>query len=65
MDAAARPSFVAAPVIETARLRLRAHRPGDFDACRAMWSDPEVVRHIGGTPASGGDAWRRLLLRPS
>lgn len=61
MRAAARPSFVVAPVIETERLRLRAHRPDDFDACRAIWSDPEVVRHIGGKPASGEDAWRRLL----
>ena len=61
MVATARPSFVAAPVIETERLRLRAHRPDDFDACRAIWSDPEVVRHIGGKPASGEDAWRRLL----
>lgn len=61
MDAAARPSFVAAPVIDTERLRLRAHRPDDFAACRAIWSDPEVVRHIGGKPATGEDAWRRLL----
>lgn len=60
MDAA-RPSFVAAPVVETERLRLRAHRPDDFAACRAIWSDPEVVRHIGGKPATGEDAWRRLL----
>jgi RimJ/RimL family protein N-acetyltransferase len=61
MDTAARPSFVAAPNIETARLRLRAHRPDDFAACRAIWSDPQVVRHIGGKPATGEDAWRRLL----
>src|SRR5690348_14062538 len=61
MDDTARPSFVAAPVIETERLRLRAHRPDDFDACRAIWSDPEVTRHIGGKPATGEEAWRRLL----
>jgi RimJ/RimL family protein N-acetyltransferase len=61
MDDTARPSFVAAPVIETERLRLRAHRPDDFDACRAIWSDPEVVRHIGGKPSTGEEAWRRLL----
>jgi RimJ/RimL family protein N-acetyltransferase len=61
MDDTARPSFVAAPVIETERLRLRAHRPDDFTACRAIWSDPEVVRHIGGKPSTGEEAWRRLL----
>jgi RimJ/RimL family protein N-acetyltransferase len=61
MDDTARPSFVAAPVIETERLRLRAHRPGDFTACSAIWSDPEVVRHIGGKPSTGEEAWRRLL----
>ncbi|HKZ11125.1 MAG TPA: GNAT family N-acetyltransferase [Rhodanobacteraceae bacterium] len=61
MNTTVQPSFVAAPVIETERLRLRAHRPDDFDACRAIWSDPEVVRHIGGKPASGEDAWRRVL----
>lgn len=61
MDDTARPSFVAAPVIETERLRLRAHRPGDFTACSAIWSDPKVVRHIGGKPSIGEEAWRRLL----
>lgn len=61
MNAAARPSFVAAPVIETARLRLRAHAPADFAACAANWSDPDVVRHIGGQPFTGEETWRRLL----
>jgi RimJ/RimL family protein N-acetyltransferase len=56
-----RPAFVAAPEIRTGRLRLRAHRVGDFDACRAIWSDPEVVRHISGKPSTGEEAWRRLL----
>lgn len=49
------------PVLETIRLRLRAHRLGDYDSCLAIWSDPEVVRHIGGTPASAEDVWKRLL----
>lgn len=61
MDAARRPASVAAPDIRTARLRLRAHRADDFEGCRAIWSDPEVVRHIGGKPSTGEEAWRRLL----
>jgi RimJ/RimL family protein N-acetyltransferase len=61
MDAHGRPGPATAPTLETARLRLRAHRPDDFAACRAIWSDPEVVRHIGGKPATGEEAWRRLL----
>jgi RimJ/RimL family protein N-acetyltransferase len=62
MDAPGRPAFVAAPDIRTARLRLRAHRADDFEACRAIWSDPEVVRHISGKPSTGEEAWRRLLI---
>src|SRR6185437_11566506 len=61
MDAPGRPGLTTAPTLETARLRLRAHRPDDFAACRAIWSDPEVVRHIGGKPSTGEEAWRRLL----
>ena len=49
------------PVIETARLRMRAHRPDDFDACTAMWADPAVFRYIGGRPFSGEEVWTRLL----
>jgi RimJ/RimL family protein N-acetyltransferase len=51
----------AVPVLQTARLRLRAHRLADFDACAAMWSDLAVVEHIGGKPSSGEDVWARLL----
>jgi RimJ/RimL family protein N-acetyltransferase len=61
MDAPGRAAFVTAPDLRTARLRLRAHRADDFEGCRAIWSDPEVVRHIGGKPSSGEEAWRRLL----
>jgi RimJ/RimL family protein N-acetyltransferase len=49
------------PVIETERLRLRAHRPDDFAACSAMWALPEVVRYIGGKPFSGEEVWSRVL----
>jgi RimJ/RimL family protein N-acetyltransferase len=50
-----------APVIETERLILRAHRPDDFAACAAMWALPEVVRYIGGKPFSVEEVWSRVL----
>lgn len=49
------------PELETARLRLRAHRPDDHDACTAMWADPAVVRYIGGRPFTAEETWRRML----
>jgi RimJ/RimL family protein N-acetyltransferase len=49
------------PVIETERLRLRAHRREDLAASVAMWGDPEVTRHIGGRPFSEEETWTRLL----
>jgi RimJ/RimL family protein N-acetyltransferase len=49
------------PIVETARLTLRAHRLDDFDASFAMWSDPAVVRYIGGKPSTEQQAWSRLL----
>ena len=36
------------PPIDTDRLTLRAHRIEDFEDMCAMWTDPEVVRFIGG-----------------
>jgi RimJ/RimL family protein N-acetyltransferase len=49
------------PAIETPRLRLRAHRAGDHAACLAIWSDPEVVRYIGGRPFTAEEVWKRML----
>lgn len=49
------------PVIETDRLRLRAHRLADFNDAFAMWSDPVVTRFIGGTPSTEQQTWSRLL----
>ena len=49
------------PVIETERLRLRPHGPGDFAACAAMWALPDVVRYIGGKPFSVEEVWSRVL----
>lgn len=50
-----------APVIETARLRLRGFRPSDADANAALHQDAEVLRYIGGTAMSREDSWRRML----
>ncbi len=57
----AQPSVRSAPVLETERLRLRAHRRDDYPALAAMWADPEVVRYIGGKPSSGEESWSRLV----
>lgn len=51
----------AAPLIETPRLVLRAHVPGDLPACAAMWAHPDVVRFIGGRPFTEEEVWGRLL----
>ena len=51
-----------APEIETERLILRAFCAKDLDAHAATLGDPEVMRHIGGSPVSREDSWRRLLM---
>jgi RimJ/RimL family protein N-acetyltransferase len=61
MPATAIPSAGPAPMIETERLRLRPHRADDYVACMAIWSDPEVIRYIGGRPFSAEEGWRKLL----
>jgi RimJ/RimL family protein N-acetyltransferase len=53
-----------APTIRTARLALRACRPGDLDAQAAMWADPRVFAHIGGQARPRADVWLRLLAIP-
>jgi RimJ/RimL family protein N-acetyltransferase len=50
-----------APVIETERLRLRAHRVEDLAACAAMWAEESVTRFIGGKPLSEDETWLRVL----
>ena len=51
----------AIPNLETPRLLLRGHRADDLPAVAALWSDPEVVRHITGTPATTEESWARML----
>jgi RimJ/RimL family protein N-acetyltransferase len=50
-----------APVLETTRLRLRPHRADDYAICAAIWSDPDVIRYIGGRALSTEEVWKRLL----
>jgi RimJ/RimL family protein N-acetyltransferase len=49
------------PVIETPRLRLRAHTFNDYPASCALWSHPEVIRYTLGKPATPEEVWSRLL----
>ena len=49
------------PTLETPRLRLRPYRIEDFERYAAMWSEPDVVRFIGGEPLSREAAWIRFL----
>lgn len=49
------------PVIETERLRLRGHRPDDFAASCALWSDPIVNRYTTGKPLPPEDVWAKML----
>ena len=58
-DAKAAPRTI--PVLETERLRLRPHRPGDFDFSAALWADPIVTRYIGGRALTREEVWGRLL----
>lgn len=61
MPAAAAPFGAPVPVIETERLRLRAHRADDYAACQALWADPEIILQISARAASAEEIWRRLL----
>jgi RimJ/RimL family protein N-acetyltransferase len=49
------------PVLETPRLRLRAHGVDDFPALMDMWSEKAVTHYIGGKPMRPDECWTRLL----
>lgn len=53
-----------APILETARLKLRPFRESDLEPHAASLADPDVVRHISGHPHSREDSWRRMLCAP-
>jgi len=48
------------PVLETARLRLRAHALADLDALAAIWADPRTTRFIGNQTRSRQDIWKQI-----
>jgi RimJ/RimL family protein N-acetyltransferase len=50
-----------APRLETPRLILRGHTEADFAASAAMWSHPDVVRHILGRASTRQESWFRVL----
>ena len=50
-----------APLIETARLRLRMFRPDDLDDLANMFSDPEVMRYVADGQPAGRDVAAKAL----
>ena len=49
------------PELRSDRLVLRRHVEEDLDPAAAMWSDPNVVRYIGGRPFTREEVWHRIL----
>ncbi|GGX48008.1 N-acetyltransferase [Tateyamaria omphalii] len=49
------------PTINTARVTLRAMRPGEFDRFAEIWAMPDVAIYIGGTPRTRDESWRSFL----
>ncbi|MEY2757946.1 MAG: hypothetical protein RIR33_1724 [Pseudomonadota bacterium] len=49
-----------APIVETERLRLRAHTAADLPACVPLWNDPIVTRFIGGRAYTEEETWQRV-----
>lgn len=53
------------PILETARLILRAFTLVDFDAYVAYWGDENVTRWTGGgRPLGRSEAWPKFLQHP-
>jgi RimJ/RimL family protein N-acetyltransferase len=51
------------PTLTTHRLRLRAFRASDLDACAAMRANPEVVRYLGtGRTSTPVEVWRTMAM---
>lgn len=47
-------------MLETERLLLREWRKSDFRPFQAVWAEPAVTRHFGGTPLGAEEVFRRL-----
>ncbi len=45
----------------TERLTLTPVQASDYDDLRALWADPDFIRHLFPDPLSGEDVWFRLL----
>lgn len=48
-------------MIDSERLRLRAHRAEDRDDIAALWADDAVVRHMRGRSSTREESWGRML----
>jgi len=48
--------------LQTPRLLLRMFRQTDIDAYARICADPDVMRFLGGTPMSRGEAWRQMAM---
>lgn len=55
------PLLTTLPTLVTERLVLRGHTADDFAGSLALWTDPGVVRFIGGRASSEHEVWQRLL----
>lgn len=54
--------LAAAPVLQTARLRLRLFQASDLEDYAGMLADPEVVQFLGsGKPRTRHEAWEAML----
>lgn len=51
----------AAPLLETQRLRLRGFARADVDPLLAIWTEPQVHRHITGRAFSRQEIWFKVL----
>lgn len=49
------------PTLESDRLVFRGHRVSDWPDCVRLWSDPQVVRFIGGRVFTPEEVWARVL----
>ena len=49
------------PELHTYRLILRGLMPQDYPAFHDIWTEPAVVRFIGGAPRPGDESWAALL----
>ncbi|MFO0679406.1 MAG: GNAT family N-acetyltransferase [Polyangiaceae bacterium] len=46
---------------DTERLTFRLPGEGELEAACAVWSDPDVVRYVGGKPFGREEVWTKIL----